>query len=287
MKCALFNICFLFFSTISNAQLFPKLPELKGNISSIVETHHNGHEKSGSWKYYYTYINNNRKTQQVNKFKGRVRANNSYAYDTSNFRLFEREIFNHKKGKKKGNYHEAEYILDSSGQITRCNIWFCNSNTLKRKLSVVEKNVKYDSLARMISFERNTFYKINEETSNQIYIFQYDSLSRLSIIEAKDLYTTYQPIKDTEDSSMWRFKEVKITEPELRALWKFEYNENNLLITYTYQVHGRSQKLKAFKKDEMKLFYDYDLNGNWITCFRQFGEHKKQLYIERNIRYLQ
>lgn len=285
MKKLLLNITLLFSASISYCQLFPDLPELKGNVASIVEMHFGGHEKSGSWKYYYVFDEHNRKISQLNKLKGKKRGHYIYQYDTTNYRYFTREIFNHAKGQEKGSYHETEYILNSKGKITRCNTWFCNSPVYHRELAVVEKNIQYDNLGRMTTYHRNIFIGLNEEYMNQIYEFEYDSLSRLVRITEKDIGITTQPYRDEEDSLTWRVKSVPITEPVLSRSWTFKYNDQGLLVSRTCQYHGPTQEIKGLHQKDFKLSYEYDSFSNWLTCYRHLDNGETVLYMKREIEY--
>lgn len=285
MKRLLFNIILLFSASSSFGQLFPELPELKGEVASIIETRSRGHEKPGSWKYYYVYDEHNRKISQLNKFKGQRRGHYSYQYDTTNNRYFTRELFENNKGEGKDDYHEAEYILNSNRKITQCNIWFCNSNDYHRELAVVEKDVKYDSLGRMTSYNRNVFMDLHEEYMNQVYEFHYDSLSRLVRILKKDVGTTSEPYRDEKDSLIWRFKNVPIAEPVLSSSWTYEYDDQGMLISSSFQFHGPTQEIKGLRQEGLNLSYEYDSTGNWINCFKHLDNGETILYMKREIEY--
>ncbi len=282
--------------TISFGQLFPSIQDFNGKIESVVEKRY-GKELIlfnrwtgvylprcySGWKHVYHLDTNGRLESRINTFKGKLRANCIYEYDSSENVTHEREIDNDTVSNYKGNYIEDEYIIDLNGKIEKVNIWSFHSADSSKKIIVVEKDIKYDSLNNITSYYRHGYDINDKETIGELYVIFYDSNSRVIRVEEKAIGT--KTILIETENNMRAFKDIPISKPELLREWIYQYDSKGLLISYTIKYYGELHKGGPNGGKDYKLSFRYDNKNNWIKMYKQLGDSKKRLEAKRRIKY--
>lgn len=290
------SLLIILIPTISFGQLFPSISNFNGEIEKVVEIRYGKKmylfnrwtgiylpRCSSGWKYVYHLDNNGRLERRINLFKGELRADNIYNYDSTEKVIHEREIVNDTVNDHKGDYIEDEYILDSEGKINKVNIWSFQSSDCSKKIIVVEKDIQYDSLNNITSYYRHGYDINGKEIIGQLYVMHYDSLSRVIAVEEKAINQNTIIVKS--DNHTQSFKTVPISEPELLKKWIYKYNSKGQLVSYTIKYFGEVYKSSPDGVEDYKLSFKYDNKNNWIKMYKQWGNSKKRLEAKRRIRY--
>lgn len=281
---------------ISFGQLFPSISDFNGEIKKVVER---GYGKEvylfnrskriylpkcySGWKSVYHLDTKGRPKRKINTFKGKMRADYIFEYDTIENRILERKIVNDNVNNHRGNYIENEYILDSKGKIEKVNIWSFQSSDSLKELIVVEKDIKYDSLKNITSYYRGGYDINGKETKGELYVIHYDSLSRVITVEEKAIGKKTMLVESDDNTKT--FENVPISEPELLKKWIYEYNSKGQVISYTIKYYGEVYKANAGGGEDYKLFFKYDNKNNWIKMYKQLGNSPKRLDAKRRIKY--
>lgn len=282
--------------TISFGQLFPLIEDFNGEIETVVEKRY-GKELYlfnkririylpgcySGWKYVYHLDTNGRLERRVNSFKGELRADYIYKYDSMEKTIREREIVNDIVANQKGDYIEDEYILDSEGKIERVNIWSLQSSDNSKRIIVVQKNIKYDSINNITSYYRQGYDGAGKAINGELYEIHYDSLSRVIAVEKKAV--DEKTILVESKNQTLTFEDAPISEPELLIKWIYKYNSKGQLITYTIEYFGELYKSGSNRGQDYKLFFKYDNKNNWVRMYKQLGDSKKRLEAKRKIEY--
>ena len=277
-------------------QLFPSISNFNGEIEKVVEKRFGKevyllNRRIGiylprcysGWKYVYYLDTNGKLERRINSFKGKLRADYIYKYDSTKDAIHEREIDNDTVNNHKGNYIEDEYIFDSGGKIEKVNIWSFDSTVGSKKIFIVEKDIQYDSLNNIISYYRHGYDVNGKETIGELYIILYDSLSRVIAVEEKAI--DQKTIVVESENLTWTFKNVPITEPELLKKWTYKYNSIGQLVSYSIKHFGEIYKANSDDGKDFQVFFKYDNKNNWIKMYEQMGNSKKRLEAKRRIKY--
>ena len=290
------SLLIILIPTISFGQLFPSISDFNGKMEKVVEKRY-GKEVYllnrwtgiylprcySGWKYIYHLDTNGRPERRINSFKGKLRADYIYKYDSTEKVIHEREIVNDTVNNHKGDYIEDEYILDSEGKFEKVNIWSFHSPDSSKKIIAVEKDIQYDSLNNITSYYRHGFDINGKEIKGELYVIFYDSKSRVIKVEEKAIGT--KTILVEIENNMQTFKDIPISKPELLREWIYQYNTKGLLVFYTIKYYGELYKSDSNGGKDYKLSFKYDNKNNWIKMYKQLGDSKKRLEAKRRIKY--
>lgn len=290
------SLLILLIPTISFGQLFPTIEDFNGEIEKVVDKRY-GKEVYlfnrwtvmylskcySGWKYVYQLDSNGKLERRINSYKGKLRADYIYKYDSSANVTYEREIVNDTVNNNKGNYIEDEYILDLNGEIEIVNIWSFHFADSSKEIIVVEKDIKYDSIGNIISYYRHGFDFKGKELTGELYVIHYDSLSRVVAVEEKAI--DEKTILVESDNNTQTFEDVPISEPELLKKWIYKYNPKGQLVSYTIKYYGDLYKASSGGGQDYKLFFKYDNKNNWTKMYKQLGDSKKRIESKRRIKY--
>lgn len=290
-----FQIIFLI-PTIAFGQLFPSVPDFNDGIEKVVEKRY-GREiylfnkwkeihlpgfYSG-WKYVYHLDKNGKLKRRINKYRGQLRADYIYEYDSVQNVTRKREIINDTINSNKGNYIEDQYMFYLEGEIEKVIVWSFNYSKKLKNILVVEEDIKYDSQGNIVSYLRVTFNNKGEISDRKLYIISYDFLSRVTVIEEKAVGKKTIIVKSKY--GFQDFKDILISKPEVLRKWLYEYNSEGQLITSTTKYYGELYKADSNGGQDYKLFFKYDTNDNWIKMYEKLGDTKKRLIAKRKIKY--
>ena len=269
MKLAVISIFFLM-PFITFGQLFPKLPEFRGNIEKVTEKRY-GKElnqtkkdsavfkpgKYSGWKYTYFFDENSKLKNRTNSFQNKVLTEYSYQRNKMDDRIIEREIIEKDNRGHAGDYVEYENFTDSEGQVTKVNFWAVDHQKNTRELFMVEMNAEY-KLGKLISFTRHNVSETgNMDTGEKCELF-YDSDGRIVRIERKDI------------------------ESDLKTELSYSLNTNGFLDHYSIDflvglpVYGKNPK--------QDIYYKCDSHGNWVKKY-WLADKKKLIEAKRIIKY--
>jgi|GEM_PF-987296 len=261
----------LFLPCITFGQLFPKVPDFKGNIKQVVEKRY-GKEGSflnlfkakyhpnefSGWKYTYHFDKHTKLVSQTSSFNGKVIAEYLYQRDTMANRFVEREITSEKSTKSQGDYTEYENFIGPEGRVEKVNFWAFNSKECTRQLFMVEQNVEYRK-NKLLAFTRQNIKAEGDTASAEKCILYYDSSDKLIRIERKDIETGFATIL------------------------YYYYNNQGFIDHYSIDyLVGLSEYGK--KNQTQEVYFECDRQGNWITMYRKSGK-KNLLEAKRHIEY--
>ncbi|HZL09403.1 MAG TPA: hypothetical protein VFC65_05350 [Prolixibacteraceae bacterium] len=255
---------------ITSAQLFPKVPELKGNIERVVEKRY-GKEANylkllkgifqpkiyTGWKYTYLFDKNSNLRRRTNTFHGKVKADYLYQHDTIDNRNIEREIITNSDNINVGDYVEYEYLTGPSDRVWKVNFWSFNSRECTRKLFQIEQNAEYND-GRLVSFTRHQLNENGDTSSGEKCTIYYDYSDRIIRIERKDI------------------------ESDFKTIIQYYYNNRGLVSHYSVDF---LVELQEYGKTQIQdISYKYDRHGNWNRMYWNAGT-KNRLEAKRNIKY--
>ena len=269
MKPAVISILFLM-PVLTFGQLFPKLPEFRGNIEKVTERTY-GKElnqtkkdsavfkpgKYSGWKYTYLFDENSKLKSRTNLFQNKVLTEYAYQRNKVGDRMIEREIIEKDNRGHSGDYVEYENFLDSDGRITKVNFWAVDHQKNTRELFMVEMNAEYKQ-GKLMSFTRHNISEAGKmDTGEKCELF-YDSADRIVRIERKDI------------------------ESDLKTELSYTLNTNGFLDHYSIDflvglpVYGKNPK--------QDIYYKCDKQGNWIRRY-WLADKKKFVEAKRIIKY--
>jgi hypothetical protein len=266
----LFTSLLLMFSVVSFGQLFPKIPEFRGNIEKVTERRY-GKElnptkrdsgvfkpgKYSGWKYTYLFDENSKLVKRTNSFQNQILTEYSYQRSKIGDRIIEREIIEKDNRGHVGDYVEYENFTNSDGQIIKVNFWAVDKQKNTRELFMVEMNAEY-KLGKLMSFTRHNVSATGDMDAGEKCELFYDSAGRLTRIERKDIET------------------------DLKTELNYSLNTNGFLDHYSVDflvglpVYGKNPK--------QDIYYKCDKHGNWVKKY-WLAEKKKLVEAKRTIKY--
>jgi len=269
MKSVVLFILFLM-PFITFGQLFPKLPEFRGDIEKVTEKRY-GKElnqtkkdsavfkpgKYSGWKYTYLFDENSKLKSRTNSFQNKVMTEYSYHRNKIGDRIIEQEIIDKDNRGHAGDYVEYENFTDSDGRITKVNFWAVDHQKNTRELFMIEMNAEYKK-GKLISFTRHNVSEKGEMDIGERCELFYDSEGRIVRIERKDI------------------------ESNLKTELSYTLNTNGFLDHYSIDflvgmpVYGKNPK--------QDIYYKCDKHGNWVKMY-WFADQKKIIEAKRNIKY--
>jgi hypothetical protein len=252
-------------------QLFPKVPDFKGNIERVTEKRYGRIESSSKgdsgvfkpgkysgWDYVYQFDENSNLVKGTNLYQGKVIADYAYQRDTIGNRRIERETILQNSENEIGDYVEYENFINQEGKIEKVNVWSFEARKNTKELFLVEMNAVYEK-DKLNSFIRHNVNENGEMDTGEKCSLFYDNFGRLMRIERKDI------------------------ELNLKTIIYYFYNKNGFVYRYSidYLVGLRNDQ-NTQKQD---IYYKYDRHGNWVKRYYWISEKKKELKSKRNIKY--
>lgn len=268
-KIALFLLLLL--PIFSFGQLFPKVPDFKGNIERIVEKRYgkevfsskrdSGVFKPGAfsgWKYTYLFDENSKLIKRVNTLRGKVMAEYLYHSETIGNKLTEREIIEDHTSNQTENNIEYENFTDSRGLIQKANSWSVNKNTGARELLFFETETEYDN-DKLTGFTRYYIAEKGDTTGGERFSLFYDSANRLIRLERKDIVL------------------------DLKTILYYNYDDRGNVYHLSIDYLVGLRNFDNNKKQD--TFFKYDRRGNWVKKYYFISDKKKGLEAKRSIKY--
>ena len=251
-------------------QLFPKVPDFRGNIERVTEKRF-GKEvdvskrdsgvfrpgKFSGWKYTYLFDEHSELAERTNSFQGKVNAAYLYRREKKGTKFIERELVKDTIQGIGGDYIEYENITDSIGRVKNVNFWSFNSERNFRELFLVEMYPEYEN-GNLTSFTRYNIKENGDILSREKCNLFYDASGRLIRTERKYI------------------------ELNLKTVIYYSYNSRGLIdhCTISYLVGLRNDQ----NKQNQDIFYKYDSRGNWVKRFYLI-DGKRKLEARRSIKY--
>lgn len=252
-------------------QLFPKVPDFKGNIERIVEKRYgkevfsskrdSGVFKPGAfsgWKYTYHFDGNSKLTKQVNTLKGKVTTEYLYQSEETGNKLIKREITKNQTNNTEENRIEYENLTNSRGLIEKVNSWSVNKNSSTRDLLLFETETEYNN-DKLTGFTRYYIAEKGDTTGGERFSLFYDSASQLIRIERKDIVL------------------------DLKTILYYDYNEQGDVNHFSIDYLVGLRNFDNNKKQD--IYFKYDRHGNWVKRYYSVSDKKKVLEAKRSIKY--
>lgn len=255
---------------ISFGQLFPKVPDFRGNVKTVVEKKYgkelatfkkdSGVFKPGTfsgWKYIYQFDENAQLIKRTSIFQGTIKAEYFYERNTIGNKRIVREITGKSEQNQITEYIEYEHTADAEGKIQEVGCWSFNPQKNVRELFLIEKDVKYSN-DRLSSFVRYNINENGEPDSGEKCTLFYDAAGKLIQIERVDNVTDF------------------------KTILYFQYNNRGFVNRYSvdYMVGLRDDQ----NKQRQENYFKYDRRGNWTKRYWMNGK-KKMLEARRSIKY--
>ena len=250
-------------------QLFPKVPDFKGNIQKITERRY-GKELNATkldsgvfnpkafsgWEYVYQF-ENAKLVKQTNMIDGKINADYLYEREELGNRRIEREIVQDNVKEQKGNYIEYESFVNASGQVEKVNFWSFNAMDKSRELFLVEMNAEYTK-GRLTAYTRHTILGNGDLDTGEKCSLIYNASDQLIRMERKDIASG------------------------LKTVLYYHYNKRGFVNRFSIDY------LVGLRKDQntqrQVINYKYDRRGNWIKRY-WIADNKRRLEDKRKIKY--
>jgi hypothetical protein len=264
-------ILIILFPCFAFGQLFPKIPDFKGNIKELTERRYGrqfnffGLLKEfylpgihSGWAYTYQFDKKSTLIRKTDTFHGKIESEYVYQYDTLENRRIEREIKSEQNKLNPVDYVEYENFLDQEGRVERVIATAFNSIKNTREIFLIDQNAEYKS-GRLTAFIRQNIDTDGSTSSTEKCSLYYDSSGQLIRIERKDIETG------------------------LTSILHYSYNSKGFIDHYSIDfLVGLEQY--GTKSQNPEIYYDCDKNGNWIKMYWKFGD-KPLLKAKRSIEY--
>ncbi len=260
---------------IAFGQLFPTVPDFKGNIKKVVEKRYGIEvdynnifkgifrpEVYTGWEYYYMFDTNANLVSRTSTFYEKLKADYLYQRDSIENRIIEREITADQTAGHEGDYLEYENFTDSSGRIVKVNYWWFDAKECTRELFQLENNAKYRE-GKLIEFIRRNIKTNGDTAIGEKCTLHYDSSGNLIRIERNDMATGLKTILD------------------------YTYNDQGSVDHFSVDYLVGLDKYGENKKQE--IYYKYDKQGNWIRKYWNTGSRnrleakRKYIYYDPNL----
>ena len=259
----------LLMPVIALGQLFPKLPDFKGNIKKITERRYGKEMQAfkkdsgvfrpktfSGWEYTYQF-ENSKLVKRTNKMDGHVKADYLYQREEQGNRNIEREVIQDTLKGTYGDYIEFENFTNARGQVEKVNFWSFTARKNSRELYLVEMDAEY-KYGRLMAYTRHSVNEQGEMDSGEKCTLFYDGSGRLSRMERKDIVT------------------------DMKTILYYHYNRRGLVNRFSidYLVGLRNNQ----NTQRENIYYKYDLRGNWIKRY-WITDNNKRLEDKRKIKY--
>jgi len=250
-------------------QLFPKLPDFKGNIKTVTERRYGKEinvfkkdsgvfrpKEFSGWEFFYQF-KDAQLVQKTNKEMGIIHADYLYQREETGNRKIEREVIKEAVNGKKGDYLEYENFINPRGQVEKVNYWSFDAQANSRVLFLVEMNAVYDQ-SRLKSYTRHAVLENGEMDTGEKCSLFYDSSNRLIRMEREDIATNFKTI----------------------LYYYYNKRGNVILFSIDYLVGLRNDQ----NTSRQDVHYKYDRRGNWIRRY-WVADNKRRLEDKRKIKY--
>jgi hypothetical protein len=256
---------------ISFGQLFPKIPDYKGNVRQIAEKRY-GREFNffgllkemylpgihSGWTYTYEFDKKSTLIRKTDTFQGKIEAEYLYQYDTIDNRRIEREITSEQNKSNQGDYLEYENFLDPQGRVEKVISTAFNSKECSREIFLLEQNTEYKS-GRLSAFTSQNIDANGDTSSTEKCSLYYNPAGQIIRIERKNIETG------------------------LTTILYYSYNEKGFIDHYSVDFLVGLEEYGT-KNQTPEIYYDCDNSGNWIKMYWKYGD-KPLLKAKRSIKY--
>jgi len=263
-------LLFILLPVIALGQLFPNIPDYKGNIKKITEKRYgkemakakndSGVYKPGSYsglKYTYLFNRNSVLTSRVGTFKGKTQSRCTYQTEKTSNKILKREKLKEYFQGGQETTVEYENFTDQKGRIQKVNVWVREKSGKEKELVSFETDAQYDQ-DKLTGFTSYSI-KLNGDTaSGEKCNLQYDQNGRLIKIERKDISSGFT-------NSI-----------------HYTYNDKGCVDRYSIDLLTEVQEYG--KKQVQEIYFKYDRQGNWTRMYANSGDRPK-LQAKRAIRY--
>ena len=260
----------IFIPCITFGQLFPVVPEFRGNIKKVIEKRY-GQEfnpwrkdsasyKPGvysGWKYTYLFDKNSALIRRINTFQGKVRTEYTYQTETVGNRKIVREKTTDFDSDRKEYVIEYENFLDQEGYVRKVNFWSGNTPESAKELFLFEVNALYDR-AKLIEFTRHNIKIDGDTASGEKCNLFYDSDGRLAQIDRKDISSGF------------------------KTAIQYNYNQRGFVDHYSIDLLTQIQEYG--REQIQEIYFKYDRRGNWTRMYWKSGK-KNRLEAKRKVSY--
>jgi len=251
-------------------QLFPKVPDFKGNIREVVEKKYGKEARSfrflgityrsatfSGWKYTFDFDENSKLVKQTEAFKNEIRAEYIYQRKTEGSQQIVREITTDNNSGHEGDYLETENYFDQKGRLEKVNYRSFDAKSGKSSLYLIEKDAKYIG-ERLSSFSRQLIDENGDTSGTEVCKLFYDSSGRLSRIERADAVSGF------------------------KTTIYYHYNNRGWVVQYSVDLLTELQEIG--KNQVQHIYYSYDSHGNWTRSY-WLKDKKKHLEAKRKNKY--
>jgi len=264
-------LVYLFFLIpfISQGQLFPELPEFRGNIKRVVEKKYgkefnpwrkdSGSYKPGvfsGWKYTYHFDQNTKLSQRIVTCNGKIQKTYSYLTKTEGNRKIIQEKTKDYISDQKEYMLEYENFIDQNGKIIKVNFREQITPENSKELYLIETDAEYNK-NKITAFTR---YNVSDSdtSSGEKCIINYNSSGRVKRIDRKDISSGFT------------------------TTIQYYYNGKGQIERYSIDL---LTEIREFGKQQIQnIYFKYDNRGNWTRMYRK-SDKKNQLEAKRTIRY--
>lgn len=261
---------FLLLPCFAFGQLFPNVPDFRGNIKKVVEKRYgkelvpsrkdSGIYKPGvysGWKYTYLFDKKSKLTKRVNTFQGKIQTECDYKTTKTASSILKSEITRDYTSGGKESTVEYENFIDASGYILKVNSWSKNSTESAKELFLLEDNAVYNQ-KKLISFIRHNIDPNGTTASEEECKLQYNSSGRLIQIDRKDISSGFST--------------------------SIHYHFNTRGLVDHYSIDLLTEVQEYGKTQILDVYFKYDRRGNWTRMYRKSAK-KSQLEARRKIYY--
>ncbi len=203
------------------------------------------------WKSNYYYVDGNL-VRQINYFKGELRLNERFEYNESIRSLTIKCIHT-----DTSEYTETQNTFDSLGRLEKSAIYL---NEGISSPSLLIHNFQFDSIERIISYERTNLYQ-KAGSLTDCYEFKYHDNKLSAIIKYDSCKTIGQEVRIEYASQRSALVNIDHQNPEIVALG------------------GRSEN------GVQRYLYKLDDRGNWIKRYYLGSNGTRILEIKRKVTY--
>ena len=260
----------IFFPFITFGQLFPVLPDFKGEINKVIEKRYgkelnpwrkdSGSYKPGvfsGWKYTYLFDKNHKLSKRIVTFNGKIQNTCLYLTKTEADKRINLEKTKDYFSGQKESAIEYENFIDPDGKIRKVNFWAQNSPESQRELFLSEMDAEYTK-NKLTAFIRYNIPASGDPIPGEKCLLTYDSSGRLKRIDRKDISSGFT------------------TTIQYYYNGKGQVSHYSIDLLTEIQEYGRTQI--------QNLYFKYDNRGNWTRMYRKVGK-KNNLEAKRTIRY--
>lgn len=255
---------------ITFGQLFPVVPEFRGNIKKVIEKRYgqefnpwrkdSGSYKPGvfsGWKYTYLFDENSTLSKRIVTFNGKINNVCSYLSKTEGNRKIVQEKMKDYLSDRKEYILEYENFMDQDGKIRKVNFWEQISPESSKELFLFEMNTEYDK-NKLTAFTRYNISATGDTSSGEKCLLNYDSAGRLKRIDRKDVSSGFTT--------------------------SIQYDINGKGLVGHYSIDLLTEIQEYGRKQIQDIYFKYDNRGNWTRMYRKSGR-KNIPEAKRTIRY--